>query len=400
MGSAPRIAVVGVHGGEAFGTAAGVALRGADVVVGSARQLALLPTTVTARRVELVGAIDVVVDDVARLSTDGLRVCVLAAGDPGFFGIARLLATRFGPDALDIHPAPSSVSLAFARVGLPWDDAVVVSCHGRSLADIVAPLWAAAKAAVLVGPDTPPEAVGAAMVTAGLRPRRVWVASHLGEPDENVVETDLDGLAAGVWPPMSVVLVVDSARLVAPTPSVKWGAPDDGFLHRDGMITKSEVRAVVLSKLGLHSSAVMWDVGAGSGSVGIEAARLAPGLRLFAIEQNVDDCQRIRANADTAGVSMTVVEGHAPDAFTGLPDPHVLFVGGGGAAVLSAALARLRPGGSAVSTYATIGPALAAAQLLGNLVQVQINRASVIGTEAEIRLVAQNPVFVAWKEPA
>ena len=294
-----------------------------------------------------------------------------------------------------MHPAPSSVSLAFARAGLSWDDAVVVSAHGRRLD--AAAVAAAPKAAVLTGPETPPEAVGRAL-PAGVEPATSWVCSRLGEP----------GRDRGphrhwpVWPPEASTPSRWSswpgpASTGRDAPSVTWrgfGRPVAEFAHRAGMITKPEVRAVVLSKLDLHPAATLWDVGAGSGSVAVEAARMVPGLRAWAIERRPDDSRRIAANAE--GLAVTVVEGDAPGCLAGLPDPDRAFVGGGGIEVLDAVCARMAPGGVVVATFAALDRAGAAAARLGNLVQITVNRARPIGADGAVRLDADNPVFVAW----
>ena len=201
------------------------------------------------------------------------------------------------------------------------------------------------------------------MLDAGSSPRDVWVCSRLCEAGESVTRTDLAGLAAGHFDPLSVVVFVAPGLGVAPTAATGWGKDEALFAHRAGLITKAEVRAVVLGKLELPPHGVLWDVGAGSGSVGIEAARLVPGLRVFSIERDRDAAAQIDANA--IGTAAVVVNEAAPAAFRDLPDPDRLFVGGGGIAVLEAALERLRPGGVAVATYATLGPALDAAQRLG-----------------------------------
>jgi precorrin-6Y C5,15-methyltransferase (decarboxylating) len=154
------------------------------------------------------------------------------------------------------------------------------------------------------------------------------------------------------------------------------------------MITKPEVRAVVLGKLALPATGVLWDVGAGSGSVAIEAARLRPGLRVLAVERAAEDAARIRANAATHDVAVDVVEAEAPAALIGLPDPDRAFVGGGGLDVLDAVLARLRPGGVVVATYAIVGRAIAAWERLGNFVLVDVAQG--------LAPVAENPVFVCW----
>jgi precorrin-6Y C5,15-methyltransferase (decarboxylating) len=398
--SGVAVDVVGLLGGVAYGSAAVDALGRAEVVVGSERQFREvgeahgLPDG--AERVRLAGPLDAVLDTVATRSAEGRRVCILASGDPGFFGIVRALGERLGPDRLAVHPAPSSVAMAFARLGLSWDDAAVVSAHGRPLEAAVAAARRAAKAAILTSPDNPPEAVGKALRAVGHQVDEVAVVSRIGDDAERVHRLDLDGLADGSFDPMSVVIVLASAAPIeGPGPGLAWGLPEDEFAHRGGMITKSEVRAVALGKLALPAAGVLWDVGAGSGSVAIECARLAPGLDVVAIERDPEQVARVQANAAAHGVTVTVVHGEAPGAFDRLPDPDRVFVGGGGIDVLDAALARLRPGGVVVANYTLVDRAVAAHGRLGNLVQLSVNRAAAIGTLG-FRLAPENPVFIAW----
>lgn len=358
------------------------AVPGADLFVGGRRHLDGVP----GRHLVIGGDLGPVLDAIA---AEPGRVCVLASGDPGFFGIVRALGERFGPGALDVRPAPSSVSLAFARLGLPWDDAVVVSAHGRPLRAAARRAAAATKAAVLTSPESPPEALGKELLVLGARHRRAVVCSQLGTAQEARADTDLPGLAAGAWDPVSVVVLLDST---ATAPVLAWGAPEHEFAHRDGMITKSEVRAVALGKLGLPPAGVLWDVGAGSGSVAVECARLSPGLRVLAVDREIE---RLRANVTAHGVRVDVVEGEAPAALAALPDPDRAFVGGGGLDVLDAVLARLVPGGRVVAAFAALDRAALAAQRLGHLVQVGVSRGAVL-PDGGIRLAAENPVFVAW----
>ncbi|HEX2193299.1 MAG TPA: precorrin-6y C5,15-methyltransferase (decarboxylating) subunit CbiE, partial [Acidimicrobiales bacterium] len=388
------VAVVGVAGGQLGGGSkdATRAVEGADLVVGATRHLdAVAPAA--SRRLALTGDLRPALDAVA---AEPGRVCVLASGDPGFFGIVRVLAERFGPELLEVHPAPSSVAVAFARLGLPWDDAVVASAHGRPLPEAARRAAAAPKAAVLTSPDARPEDLGRELITIGARHRRVIVGSHLGEDGEAVAETDLVGLAGGPWDPLSVVVLLDGPATafgsrrpatafgsrrpatafgprrpatafgprrpgVAEAPVLAWGLPEADFAHREGMVTKSEVRAVALGKLALPPAGVLWDVGAGSGSVAVECARLAPGLRVLAVERDPGEAGRIRANAAAHGVTVEVVEGEAPTCLAELPAPDRAFVGGGGLAVLDAVLARVAPGGRVVATYAALDRAAAAA---------------------------------------
>jgi precorrin-6Y C5,15-methyltransferase (decarboxylating) len=378
-----RIVVVGVTDPEALSKAARHAIEAADLVVGGRRHLAALALTGTL----IDGDVPAVLDAIAAES--GL-VCVLASGDPGFFGIVRPLAERFGSDRIEVHPAPSSVAVAFARLGLPWDDAVVVSAHGRPLADAVRAA-VGAKIAVLTSPDNSPEALGQALLDAGVGERTVAVCSRLGLDDEVIERTDLPGLAARTWDPLSVVVLV-AGDSVGPK-SLAWGLPDSTFEHRAGMVTKAEVRAVVLGKLDLPVTGVVWDVGAGSGSVAVEIARLRPGVRVFAVERRTDDTARIRANAATHGVTIEVVEDEAPGCLDRLPDPDRVFIGGGGLDVLDAVLRRSPR--RVVATYAALDRAAAAADRLGNVVQVGLARGERL-PDGGLRLAAENPVFVVW----
>lgn len=400
------IVVVGVPpaGGGALGAAEQVALAEADVIAGGRR---LLDSVAPAGRetIEITGDLPAALDAIETARAAGRRVVVLASGDPGFFGIGRVLAERFGPGGLDVRPALSSVACAFARIGLPWDDAVVVSAHGRTLEEAVAAAGAGRKVAVLTSPDNPPERIGAELNRRRARFDRVVVASELGLDGESVSEgPSTEWLAAGTFPPLSVVLLLTGSGLgpAAPVvsaaplrPPARFGLDEGDYEHREGMITKAEVRSVVLARLALPAAGVLWDVGAGSGSIGIEAASLAPGVRVFAVEQAPEDAARIRANAARHGVSIEVLQARAPEALDALPDPDRVVVGGGGLSVLDAVLARLAPGGRVVATFASMERALAAADRLGNLLQLAVSRGIRL-PDSSIRLAALDPVFVCW----
>lgn len=387
-----RISVIGVAGDDVATLPQGAqrALARADLVVGGRRHLEALCAGAR-RTVVIEGDVGAVVSATAE---EPGEVCVLASGDPGFFGIVRPLADSFGPACLEVHPAPSSIALAFGRLGMAWDDATVVSAHGRPLGDAARAATRAPKVAVLVSPENPPEALGRALLELGARHERAAVCTRLGLSDEAVHQVDLATLAAGTWDPLSVVVLWSGAG-VAPKKSLAWGLPDDGYRHRAGMVTKAEVRAVAIGKLGLPPSGVLWDVGAGSGSVAVECAALAPELEVHAIERSGEDVERIEANAFERGVAITTTAGSAPAALADLPAPDRVFVGGGGLAVLDAVLERLRPGGRVVATFAAVDRAVAAADRLGSLVQVSVDRGERL-PDGGLRLVAQNPVFVVW----
>lgn len=396
----PVVSVVGVVGGEVFGPVARSAIAAADILVGSPRHLAWFADDPLRSRsselIELVGPLPPLIAHIASHRAAGRRVCVLSSGDPGFFGITRLLAERFTSDGLQVLPAPSSVSLAWAAAGMTWDDADIVSAHGRPLADAVKHAMRSPKVAVLTAPSNPPETLGKELIAHGCGPRRVVVASRLGEADQLITHTDLVGLAAGQFDPMSVVLLVAAAP-GASAPKLSWGRPETDYAHRAGMITKSEVRSIVLGKLALPRTGVLWDIGAGSGSVGIEAATVSPGLRVYAVERAHSDAPNIATNARKAGVeaSIDVIVGTAPEALTDLPAPDRVFVGGGGLDVVDACWQRLRPGGVLVATFVVLDRAVAVMQLLGSMVQVHVDRAVPIGGIG-MRLEPTNPTFVCW----
>jgi precorrin-6Y C5,15-methyltransferase (decarboxylating) len=393
--------LVGLHGGEWFGAAAGRAVAGAGILAGAPRHLDSVTRPEGATLVEIGGDLGPLLDQVTAWRGAGRRVCLLASGDPGFFGLARLARARLGAGAVRIHPAPSSVALAFARLGGHWDDAAVVSVHGRDAAPAVEAVLHHPKVAVLCSPATPPEELGRLLAEAGAGRREVAVASRLGEPGESretgepgetVWTGDVAGLAGGRFDPLSVVVLQVPERPAAM--GWGWGLPESAYAHRGGMITKAEVRAVALGKLDLVPAGVMWDVGAGSGSVSAECARLAPGLRIYAVERRAGEVTGLLENLE--GSAVTIVEGTAPEALAGLPDPDRAFVGGGGIEVLDAVLARLRPGGTVVATYASPGRAVEAAGRLGQMIQLSVSRAVPAGPDAALRLAAENPVFVCW----
>jgi precorrin-6Y C5,15-methyltransferase (decarboxylating) len=406
-----QITVIGIHGDTLEGLCeTGIdALTDAKVIAGGQRHLDAWrswsavhpdrPRPPLTSVITIGGDVETAARQIAAGAANGASTVVLASGDPGFFGIVRTLLKVADRRQLVVLPSPSSVSLAFARLAIPWDDAVVVSAHGRPLEDAVRIVRVTRKTAVLTSPDNPPEALGKALRRAGATIDFAAVCSRLGYPDEKITDVDLDTLATGSWDPLSVVVLLGPEGLPvvgwgAGKP-VAWGLPESAFEHRSGMITKAELRAVVLGKLALPPAGVLWDVGAGSGSVAVECARLCPGLTVFAVERRPDDVERILANAAAHAVAVHVVEGESPEALNRLPHPDRVFVGGGGTTVLDEIVRRLRPQGRIVATYAALNRAAEAAEILGSLIQVGVSRGDRL-PDGGWRLAAENPVFVAW----
>ncbi|WP_086868298.1 precorrin-6y C5,15-methyltransferase (decarboxylating) subunit CbiE [Streptomyces viridochromogenes] len=382
-------------------------LAGAELVVGGRRHLDAVRLPDGAERVVL-GPLAPALDTIAAYVGKERRVVVLASGDPGFFGIARALAERFGPECLEVRPGVSSVASAFARVGLTWDDAVVVSAHGRDARTAVQVCRARPKVAVLTGPGAGPAELGAALARADAD-RTLVVASALGSGDERVERVTPAEAAARDWgDAVSVVLclagspVPTAARTVAGPGRgpASWALPEDAFAHRDSMITKFEVRALALARLGPRLGDLVWDVGAGSGSVAVECARL--GAAVTAVEKTADGAARIRDNAAAHGVDVQVVHGTAPEALRRLDDPDAVFVGGGGRelpAVVTACARRARRtvvvAMAALDRVPAARAALDGAGFACDGVLLQSSRLAPLPGDVT-RLAAANPVFLLW----
>lgn len=324
---------------------------------------------------------------------------VLASGDPGFFGIVRRLrAEGFAPTVL---PTVSSVAATFARLGRSWDAAAVVSAHGRGLGEALNACRALPVVAVLTEPGAGPAELGAGLAGWG---RRLAVAERLGEEDERVVELTAEDAAGRAWAYPNVVVSLrepeapgDPSRDNQPGagPYAGWALPETAYDHRHSMITKAEVRALAVARLRPRLGRLVWDIGAGSGSVGIECAALRAAV--VAVDADPEACGFVRANADRHGVDVRVVCGSAPGALADLPDPDAAFVGGGGLDVLSAVAAR-HPARMVVTLVALdrIAPAVQALRTEGYIVDgVQLAATRLADLAGgSLRLAATNPVVV------
>jgi precorrin-6Y C5,15-methyltransferase (decarboxylating) len=379
-----------------IGMATGVApdLGTATLVVGAARHL----STVDCRGETV--ALGPLGPALARIRAHPGTVAVLASGDPGFFGIVRAL--RAAGIAPAVEPAVSSVAQAYARLGLPWDDAVVVSAHGRDPRMAVNACRALRNVAVLTGPDAGPAELGAALTGWA---RTLVVAERLGTPGERLTRCSPAEAAARTWADPNVVVVLDERRpaVVGPRwhnqpaapPAGGWARPEHAYAHRDSMITKWEVRALALARLRPTLGTLVWDVGTGSGSVAVECA--GHHAAVIALDPDPETGARVADNALAHGVDVRVVTGTAPDAYAGLPDPDAVFVGGGGLPALAGAAAR-RPA-TIVATYAAVDRMVAARAVLhdaGYAVEgVQLSSARLADLpDGGVRLAATNPVFL------
>lgn len=339
-------------------------------------------------------------------------VAVLASGDPGWFGILRRLAAALPPQRLVVHPAACSVAAAFARLGRSWEDAVVVSAHGRRPRAAVAAALAHPVVAVLTAPKSPPAALARLLLAAGCSPRRVVVTARLGHPDEQWHDTDLPGAAALTPAEPNLMLLLDPARdpgrspetptVVGHTvPARDWARPAGTYAHRDGQVSKPALRALALAHLAPGLGRLLWDVGCGSGSVAVEAALLGAGV--VAVDRDPGQLERTRGNAAAAGVQVGIVAGRAPAVLAGLPDPDAVFVGGGGAAlpaILDTVLARAPERlALALATVERAGPTLRQLDQSGWRATAQLVQVSDLAPLGDgHRLAPQNPVLLVRGE--
>ncbi|GAA1844979.1 bifunctional cobalt-precorrin-7 (C(5))-methyltransferase/cobalt-precorrin-6B (C(15))-methyltransferase [Microlunatus capsulatus] len=347
--SAAVIEVVGIGaaGWDALGAAERALVLGADRVLGGPRHLDLLPDVAGQQRTawprDLRGALPGLV-----AGHEERSVVVLASGDPLLAGVGSTLVDLLGADAVRVHPAVSSVALAAARLGWAAGSYAVVRLRGDDVDLVRRELYPGRRVLVLARDAGTPAEVSALLVEDGYGDSTLTVLGDLGAPEE----TRADVVAAawsGSGPALAVVAVQCAAGSAAMTASLAPGLPDTAYEH-DGQLTKRDLRASALAHLQPRPGALLWDVGAGAGSVGVEWMRSHPTCRAVAVEQHEERAARVRRNAARLGVpGLTTVVGSAPDALVGLPAPDAVFVGGGGsAAVLDAVWAALRPGGRLV----------------------------------------------------
>jgi len=399
----PIVVVVGVppSGMDAVDPRGRAVIDTATLLCGAQRHLDEVPSHGEERMV--VGDVEACI---ARLRNRGAheQAVVLATGDPLCFGMGATLIRELGREQVTVVPATSSVQVAFARAGVPWHDARILSAHGRPLAQVVPHALDARVSAILCGPDNPPQRVAAALLDGGMEDCRCVVAEQLGGPVERVVDASLSAIAGGHFDPLSVLVLDRDGAALHTTATRDFGRREAEFSHARGMVTRAEVRAVGLSLLRPAGASVIWDVGAGSGSIGIEAAGLAPGARVYAVERDAEQLVHLRANVATHGRgAVEVCDGEAPDALAALPDPDRVIVGGHGGRlgeILGVVRRRLRPGGRVVAHFATLDGVLVARATLGGWSPqvTALNVARGVDAGKSLRLHAEDPVFLVSAE--
>ncbi len=405
--AAEKVHIVGIgdDGVEGMTAQARRLVEAADVLVGPESCSTLVPAAIRGRLVSAANLEELV----ERIEAAGAkRVVVLASGDPLFYGTARYVCSKLGKDRFEVVPHVSSMQLAFARVKESWEDAFLANLSGQSIERVVDRVRSSETAGLFTSDQWPAPAVARALLDEGIDYFQAYVCENLGSPDERVTQGSLADIAKDSFATPNVMILVRKARVADKPGQVgtrMFGNPDECFLQsrpKRGLLTPAEVRSLALAELQLRPASEVWDVGAGSGSVGLEAARIARDGRVHAIEMDPDDHALIRENAARFGVmNLNPVLGRAPEAWASLPDPDAIYVGGSGrdvAMLVDQAWSRLKPGGRLVTACNSIENLAAMHTLLrsrsNDAAYWMVNIARGIEQLDRIRFEAINPIFL------
>ncbi|MEN6493934.1 MAG: precorrin-6y C5,15-methyltransferase (decarboxylating) subunit CbiE [Thermoguttaceae bacterium] len=347
-------------------------VEGADLLVGEPQALALVSDLAKERLV--VGPnLDEAVKRIESASTK--RIVVLAVGDPLFYGVARYLCDKLGKERFEVVPHVSSMQLAFARVKESWEEAYLTNLATHGLENVLSQIRGAEKVGLFTSEAHPPAAVAKALLDQGVDYFTAYVCENLGAPDERVTHGELRDIVGQEFSTMNVMILVRKPHVPdRPSESIGrrlFGNPDEAFLQskpKRGLLTPSEIRCMALAEMDLGPASVVWDIGAGSGSVAVEAAQIASTGTVYAVEMDPEDHQLIQENAKRFGVTnLVAILGRAPEAWQDLPAPDSVFVGGSGRGIsrlVDAAYQRLKAGGRLVATMVSIDNVAEVHQLL------------------------------------
>jgi precorrin-6Y C5,15-methyltransferase (decarboxylating) len=409
------ILIVGLSAAGANGLPSALVERivSADLLVGGQRQLGYFPEF-AGETMPVTTEVEPIAARLQQTLNAGERAVVLASGDPLCYGLGASLWRYLPAEALEIIPAPTAFQLAFAALVEPWAEAALLSAHARPLDDVVAGVLDAPKAAILTDSHHTPGLIARTLLQAGLSPQSACaICENLGGSDQRIVRTTLGEVDRERYAALNVFVVwrdqTETGRIqstagqrLAPVPP---GLPVEAFSTSAGQITKREVRLLSLAELALRPGDVMWDIGAGSGSISIEAARAQPLAIVYAIDKRAGMIVHLAENVRRfPAPNLKWFEGLAPDAIADWPAPDAVFIGGSSGrlgTLIELARQRLRPDGRLVINLATLENLhLARSQLPeAQIIQVQISRG--IPIMDMLRFEAQNPVFIlSWQKGA
>ncbi len=404
----PTLSIIGI-GDDGLDAVPGNArqfILEADILAGNERTLKLV-TEANGKQLLIGTDLDEVVEQIQ--AAGNAKIAVLVSGDPLFYGLARFLCDRIGHEQCEIVPHVSSMQLAFARVKESWDEAYLTNLANHSLDAVVERIRVAEKVGLFTTETCGPADVARALLAQRIDYFTIYVCENLGARNERVTRASVAEIAERSFESLNVMILLRDSEVpdCARDPLVRslFGNPDEVFLQstpKHGLLTPAEVRSLALAQMALNTRSVVWDVGAGCGTVSVEAAQLSPGGQIFAIEQDAEDVKLIHQNAERFGVSnVTPVLGQAPEAWADLPDPDAIFIEGSGREVVriaESAFERLDAGGRLVANVISIQALDELRQALGqHASQVQVWMVNIArGTDQleRLRFDALNPTFV------
>lgn len=334
---------VGISGEDSLTKEGRTLLNIADQVWGSRRLLSMFPNlsvpTVELNK-EILPKLEKLKD-----RPDGKRIVLLASGDPNFHGLAGTIFRLFPDEKIHVIPQPSLIQEAFAAAGISWENAAFLSAHSKFDFDINACLSRYQKIGILCGPKALPQDIARKVITSGRLSVQAVVCANLGQPDEQTFRGSISECAALTFPALSVLLLLQPPEWKPEPEGIV--RPDEAYSHRNGLITKHDIRLICLSRMQITQTDVIWDIGAGSGALSIEAAERAWHGKVFAIEKDNQNLDFIKENQSRyRRENLEIIGGEAPDVLNELPDPNAIFIGGSGgklSAILDAIAKRNQP---------------------------------------------------------
>jgi precorrin-6Y C5,15-methyltransferase (decarboxylating) len=406
MNEKVHIIGVGDDGLEGLTSGARQLIDTAQILIGSQHALDVVPDA-DAERLCVGDDPDDVVQCISR--SPGKRIVILMTGDPLFYGTTRFLCERLGKERFEVVPHVSAVQLAFARVKESWDEAYLADLATQGLDRVVEQCRTAEKVGLFTTDEISPSAVARALLDRRIDYFTAYVCENLGSPDERVTSLDLADVADHEYSLLNVMILVRKPdRPDRPRDTARrrlFGNVDEAFLQsqpKRGLLTPAEVRCIALAEMDLAAANVVWDVGAGSGSMAIEAALVAPHAKVYAIEMDIEDHQLISANATRFDVqNLTSILGKAPEAWADLPEPDAIFVGGTGRRVshiVRLAFEQLRAGGRLIANVGSVENVAAVREVLQEGAEDDkvwmINIARGVYQIERVRFESLNPTFL------
>lgn len=348
-------------------------IRRAQILIGGSRILSYF-RSLPAKKIHISSDIDKVFATIGE--NRDKRIVILASGDPNHYGISKKILERFPKGEVEIIPNVSSMQLAFAAAKEPMDGAIITSVHGRMMEDLLEVVKRHQKIGIFTDPENNPAMIASMLLKNGINRYTSYVCEDLGTKDEKVFKSGLAGAIKRRFSPLNIMILIRdhdtscplNPDLNLPIPGYMIGIPDEDFSHSGGMITKAEVRVLALARLRFKGALTLWDIGAGSGSISIEAAGLIPSGRIFAVEKDQSQIAHLYENIRRfSRKNIVVCEGEAPDILDQLPDPDRVFIGGSGGRlkeILMKVNKRLMPGGIIVVNAVTTSTLIDAVQIL------------------------------------